>query len=55
MNENEMELALNGTESRPWWSVRAALLAALTLLVCVLIALLAKPELLDRGFRLAGL
>jgi hypothetical protein len=57
MNENKMELELdvNGLEPRPWWSVRATLLAALVILVAVLATLLAEPELLDRGFRLAGL
>lgn len=46
MNENETKL--REIQMRPW-------LAVLTVLVCVLIALLARPELLDRGFQLAGL
>ena len=53
MNENETKL--REIQTRPWWSVRVAWLAVLTVLVCVLIALLARPELLDRGFQLAGL
>ena len=53
MKENEMERSEKQT--RPWWSVRVAWLALLTVLVCVLIALIARPELLDRGFTLAGL
>ena len=42
-------------EVRPWWSVRVTWLAVLAFLVCVLVALIAQPELLDRSFRLAGL
>jgi hypothetical protein len=55
MKENEMGMSVIACASRPWWSVRAALLAALTVLVSLLVALLARPELLDRGFTLAGL
>ena len=55
MNENEMELDGFGIEERPWWSVRLALLVALTALSGILLALLARPELLDHGFTLAGL
>lgn len=53
MKENEKELS--EIQARPWWSVRVAWLALLTILVCVLVALIARPELLDRGFTLAGL
>ena len=55
MNENEMELDVFEIEPRPWWSVRLALLVALIALSGVLLALLAQPELLDHGFKLAGL
>jgi hypothetical protein len=55
MHENELESVVNGVEPRPWWSVRVALLGALAILAGLLVALLAKPELLDRGFTLAGL
>ena len=55
MKENEMGMDVVACAGRPWWSVRAVLLAALTVAVSLLLALLAQPELLDRGFRLAGL
>ena len=55
MKENEMDLAVLGFEPRPWWSVRLTLLVALIALSGVLLALLAQPELLDHGFKLAGL
>ena len=53
MKENEMEPT--DIKTRPWWSVRVPWLALLVVLVFVLITLLARPDLLDRGFKLAGL
>ena len=50
MNNN---LNMSLLEERPWWSVRPALLATLVLLVSLLVAVLSRPELLDRG--IAGL
>lgn len=41
--------------NRPWWSVRVSLITVLTVLVTILVALLARPELLDSGFWIAGL
>ncbi len=51
MKENEMEMK----DARPWWSVRVTWLVVLAFLVCVLVALCTRPELMDRGFKLAGL
>ncbi len=39
---------------KPWWFVRPALLATLTVLVTLLVTLLARPEIIDR-MNLAGL
>ena len=48
---NNLDMSL--LEQRPWWSVRPALIATLAMLVSVLVAVLSRPELIERS--LAGL
>lgn len=39
----------------PWWFVRGGLLATLGALVGVLVFIVTRPEVVDRGLRIAGL
>jgi hypothetical protein len=45
---------MNASE-RPWWSVRQGLLATLLVLAAILVLLLSKPEVVERGLLIAGL
>ena len=42
------------SSERPWWEVRAVLVATLALLLTVLVTFLSRPQAVEQSLRLAG-
>lgn len=46
--------AFSQNSERPWWEVRAALVATLGLLLTVLVTFISRPQAIEQTLRLAG-